>query len=74
MSGPTPLSACEFTTTRTGRDGLFYGHCTQYPDLRTRGHKTSIDALDAIVTAARDKIADLDAAIAGYGPARRTDA
>lgn len=74
MRGPTPLADCQFYTIRSGRDGMYTGRCDQYPDLRTRGHKTSIDALDEIITAVRDKIADLDAAIAGHGPARRTDA
>lgn len=59
---------CEFSTTRN-RKGQFVGHVTQFPDLRTRPQRNSIDALDDIMTATRDKLADLADAQAGHGPA-----
>lgn len=60
----TALADCTFYTTVTDK-GLFVGRVREFPDLRTRPQKSSLDATDEIITLTRDKIAQLDAAIAG---------
>lgn len=57
------LEECNFYITVTD-DGQFIGRVREFPALRTRPRKTSLDASDDIITLTRDKIANLAAAIA----------
>ena len=58
------LGDCDFYTTVTDND-QFVGRVREFPDLRTRPQKSALDAIDDIVTITRDKLARLDAAVAG---------
>ncbi|CAN5144337.1 hypothetical protein BH11ACT6_BH11ACT6_34600 [soil metagenome] len=69
MTGHLPtIDDCEFSTEPT-RKGKFVGRVKQFPYLRTSPQRSSIDALDEIMTATREKLADLADAQAGHGPA-----
>ena len=65
------LDECNFVATPTDA-GQFIGRVQQFPKLRTRPQKSSIDAIDAIIDMTREKLRILDAAAAGDGPAPRT--
>jgi len=55
---PVPdLDRCDYYTETDGR-GQFTGRVKEFPELRTRKHKKSIDALGEIVDLTRDRIAD----------------
>lgn len=56
------LEECNFYTTLTDSDE-FIGRVREFPDLRTRPHKTSLDATDDIITRTRTKLAHLSAAV-----------
>ena len=70
MSALTQLADCQFYTTRND-NGRYIGHCREYPSVRTTTHPNSIDALDEAITNTRNKIAELDQALTGTGPAAR---
>lgn len=53
---PIAFSACTFYTNPT-ETGMFVGRCENFPDLRTRPQKSSLDALDEIMTVTRNRIA-----------------
>lgn len=59
MIEPPQLADCTFSTVTTD-DGRFTGRCTQYPELRTRPHRRSLDALDEIISVTATKIAQLN--------------
>lgn len=61
MSGLPLVDECDYYTEPT-KDGKFIGKVRQFPNLRTRPEKNALDARDAIITATRDKLADLNAA------------
>ena len=65
------LDECNFIA-KANEAGQFIGRVQQFPKLRTRPQKSSIDAIDAIIDMTRDKLRNLDAAAAGDGPAPRT--
>ena len=56
------LADCVFTAD-SNNQGKYVGRCVQLPDLRTRPHKSRLDAIDDIVTQAAEKIRHLDGAI-----------
>lgn len=58
MSRIPPLEDCQYYTTRTD-NGQFVGRVREFPDLHTRPQQTALDAIDAIITATRTKIANL---------------
>jgi hypothetical protein len=66
-----PLEDCNFRAIAT-RDGKFVGRVKEFPDLRSRPQKSSLDAVDEIITLTRDKIAALHAAKAGLKAAPLT--
>lgn len=59
------LDDCHYYTTKTS-DDRYIGRVREFPDLRTTPHKSALDARSAIVTATRNKLAELAAAIDPY--------
>ena len=62
------IDECDFRAEQT-RAGKFVGRVDQFPDLRTPPQRTSIDAVDEIVTMVRERLRDIHSARAGFGPA-----
>lgn len=62
------IDECNFATVTTD-SGKFVGKVREFPKLRSRPQKSSIDAIDEIVSMTRDKLRRLDALAAGDGPA-----
>lgn len=60
------LDDCHYYTTTTA-DQRYVGRVREFPELRTAPQKSALDARGAIVTATRNKLADLAAAIDPYG-------
>lgn len=59
------LDECNFyAETATSTGGGFVGRCREFPGLRTRTCKTSLDAVDQIITRVNEHIANLTAAVA----------
>jgi hypothetical protein len=52
---PNPLHECEFYAERNDK-GLLVGRCREWPDLRTKPYRVSLDAIDDIVDQVREKL------------------
>lgn len=60
MSRLPQLGDCDCYTEITD-SGTYIGRVRQYPDIRTRPQKTSLDAIDEVMSLLRNKIARLTA-------------
>lgn len=59
------IQECEFYTTTTD-EGMFIGRCREFPQLRTRPQKTSLDATADIITITCKKLARIADLRAGH--------
>lgn len=53
-----PLAEMDFYVDTTKR-GKFIGRVGEFPDLKTKAHKSRLDAIDEIVSLAAERIRDI---------------
>lgn len=53
---PKPLDECDFYTHLAPDEKRFIGRCKEWADLKTKPHRSKLDAIDDIISQVRDQL------------------